>query len=216
MKLKIPTKPSDVTLEQVQKVLLIDKMEDMDEFAKKVHSVAVMCRRTPHEIGQVVLEDLDRIYDNIFAMINKPGDEQLRRYLKYLGREYAFIEDVRDMETGAFIDIDQMTQQDKYAENLHKIMAVLYRPVDAKLGDRYRLKSYVKEDPKEREQRQAIFLQEMTYDVVKGAAGFFLLVTQKCLSILDDSFQVPGVETLMRMIRGGGINLFTQSQDTAS
>ncbi|GAH14234.1 unnamed protein product, partial [marine sediment metagenome] len=40
----------------------------------------------------------------------------------------SFIEDVRDMETGAFVDIDTMTKGDEYAANLHKIMAILYRP----------------------------------------------------------------------------------------
>ncbi len=216
MKIKYPTKTSEITLEQVQKVLLIDKNEDIDEFAKKVHSVAIMTKRTPHEVGQIMLEDLDMIYDRVFGMTSRGGTEPLVRYVKYLNREYAFEPDVRDMETGAFVDIDQMTKQDQYAQNLHKIMAVLYRPVDAKLNDRYRLKSYAKEDPKDREQRQAIFLKHMTFDVVRGAASFFLLVTQKCLGISSDSFQLPGTETLMRMIHGDGTTSSMQSQDAAS
>jgi len=216
MKLTIPTKTSEITLEQVQKVLLIDKNPDIDEFAKKIHIVAIMCNRTAQEIAQITLEDLDRVYDKVFSMTSRGGTEPLVRYVKYLGRDYAFIEDVRDMETGAFIDIDQMTQQDKYAENLHKIMAVLYRPIDAKYGDRYRLKSYAKEDPKDREQRQAIFLKHMTFDVVRGAASFFLLVTQKCLSILNDSFQVPGTQTILNMIRGAGITSSMLFQEETS
>jgi hypothetical protein len=205
MKLTVPTKLSDITLEQVQKVLLIQANEDIDEFASKVHSVAVLTNRTPSEIGQVHLTDLDKTYNNVMAMISGLGAAPLTRVVKYLGREYAFIEDVRDMETGAFIDIDQMATGDAYAANLHKIMAILYRPVDAQIGDRYRLKSYVKEDAKEREQRQHIFLKHMTFDVVRGAAGFFLLVTRKSLNILDDSFPHRTVTAALQKIRGGGI-----------
>jgi hypothetical protein len=92
-------------------------------------------------------------------------------------------------------------------------MAVLYRPIDAKIGDRYRLKSYVKEDPKEREERQAIFLKHMPFDVVRGAAGFFLLVTQKCLNIFDDSFPRLPALTVEATMRGAGITSFTQLAD---
>lgn len=205
MKLKIPTELSDITLEQVQKVLLIDENPEIEAFPKMVHSVAVMTGRTPHEIGQVIYADLEKIHDRVFHMINGGGSAPLIQKVNYLGREYGFIEDVRDMETGAFVDIDQMAKEKTYAANLHKIMAVLYRPIDAQIGDRYRLKSYVNEHPKEREERQAIFLKHMTLDVVRGATGFFLLVTQRCLNICDNSFpQLPGL-TVERTIRGAGI-----------
>lgn len=212
MKLRIPTELKDITLEQVQKVLLLDLNPDIEEFPKKVHAVAIMTGRTPAEISEIALPDLEHNYDRIFAMINGLKNAPLTRYVKYLNREYAFIEDIRDMETGAFVDIDEMAKKDNYAANLHKIMAILYRPIDAKIGDRYRLKSYVKEDPKEREERQAIFLKHMTFDVVRGAAGFFLLVTQKCLNILDDSFPRLPELTVESTMRGAGITSFTQLQ----
>jgi len=216
MRLKIPNKLEDVTLEQVQKVLLIDKNPDIDEFARKVHSIAILTGRTPAEISQIRYVDLENIYTKLFDMINGRGSAPLIQSIKYLGRTYAFIEDVRDMETGAFIDIDEMAKPENYAANLHKIMAVLYREVDAKIGNRYRLKSYVKEDQKEREERQAIFLKHMTLDVVRGAAGFFLLVTQRCLGILDGSFpQLPQM-TVEAVMRGAGITSFTEWLDVNS
>lgn len=205
MRLKIPTELQDITLDQVQRVLLIDQNKDIEDFAKMVHSVAIMTNKKAAEIGQVRYEDLEGIYNRIFNMINGEGTAALQRTVRYLNREYAFIEDVRDMETGAFVDIDEMAKPENYASNLHKIMAVLYRPIDAQIGERYRLKSYVKEDPKEREQRQAIFLKHMTFDVVRGAAGFFLLVTQKCLGILDGSFPQLPTLTVEAVIRGAGI-----------
>jgi hypothetical protein len=211
MKLKnVPTQLSDITLEQAQKVLLLDQNPDMEDFPKMVHSVAIMTGHTPHEIGQVHLVDLENVYNRIFSMIEGGGLEApLRRHVNYLGREYAFIEDVRDMETGAFVDIDEMVKDDRYAENLHKIMAVLYRPVDAKIGKRYKLTSYVKEHPKDREERQAVFLKHMTLDVVRGAAGFFLAVMLKSLNISGNSFPTKRVGTEMTAILGGGITSFT-------
>ena len=211
MKLKVPTELKDISLDQVQQVLLIDQNEQIEPFAKRVHSVAILTRRSSAEIGLVALPDLNKIYDRLFAMINGLGSAPLTRKIKYRNREYGFIEDVRDMETGAFVDIDEMCKNDKYAANLHKIMAILYRPIDAEIGGRYRLKSYVKEDQREREERQKIFLNDMTFDIVRGAAGFFLLVTQRCLSISDDSF--PRVRNLTPPtgIRGVGTTSYTPS-----
>jgi len=206
MKLTVPKELKDITLEQTQKVLLLDQNPDMDDFPKMVHSVAIMTGRTPQEIAEVHFDDLQNTYNRIFSMIEGGGLEApLRRHVKYLGREYAFIEDVRDMETGAFVDIDEMVKGDKYAENLHKIMAVLYRPVDAQIGNRYRLKSYVKEHPRERAERQAVFLKHMTLDVVRGAAGFFLAVMQKSLNISDNSFPMEKLRKETKSILGVGI-----------
>ena len=144
MKLNIPSELSDITLEQAQRVLLIDQNPDIEDFPKMVHSVAIMTGRTTSEIGEVHMGDLENIYNTIFSMIEGGGVEApLKRHIKYQGRKYAFIEDVRDMETGAFIDIDQMTKNEKYAENLNKFMSVFYRPIDANIGKSYRLKSYV-------------------------------------------------------------------------
>ena len=206
MKLKIPTELSDITLEQAQKVLLIDQNPDIEEFPKMVHSVAIMTGRTASEVGEVHFGDLEPIYNRIFGMIEGHGmDAPLQRHIRYLGRDYAFIEDVRDMETGAFVDIDQMTKADQYAENLHKIMAILYRPVDAKIGKHYRLKSYVKEHPKDREERQKIFLKHMTFDVVRGAAGFFLRVMERSLNISKNTIPMHRVRTEVNRIIGDGI-----------
>jgi hypothetical protein len=211
MKLKIPTELNEITLDQVQRALLVEENEDISPFAKKVHFVSIMTGVSVQEIGLVTLEDLDRIYNRINEMVNGANTEPLKRFVKYLGREYAFIEDVRDMETGAFVDADQLAEGNGYAKNLHKIMAILYRPMDAKLGDNYRLKSYVKESNKEREQRQAIFLQYMTLDVVRGATSFFLLATQKSLNISGGLFPVLDRTIVRRMMAGAGTDSFTPS-----
>lgn len=201
MRVKIPKDLSSVKLDTVQRALLIDKNTDMSDFAKKVHSVALFTDRTPHEISQVALLDLDKLYYKIHMVLNVDMQMPLQRFIDYDGHRFAFIEDIRDMETGAFIDIDYMAQPEHYAGNLHKIMAVLYRPIDAQWGSRYRLKSYVKEDSRSREERSALFLKHMTFDVVRGASSFFLQNIQRCLKLseglsLHRSIQIMGQEIL--------------------
>ena len=217
VKLMVPKKLHDITLEKVQSVLLLDQNKEMSEFARKVHAVAIMCEASPLEVGIITPEKLDEIYEKLYAMINGTySDEPLKRKVKYLGREYGFIEDVRDMETGAFVDIDQMCSGENYASNLHKIMAILYRPIEAELRGRYRLRSYVREDAGERAERQHIFLKHMTLEEVRGATGFFLLVTQRCCGILGSSFPRLNSLNLEEVIAGAGITSSMPSQEDNS
>jgi len=216
MKIRIPSELSEIRLEQIQRIRLINENPELSDFAKKVHSVSIMADRTPTEMAMVRIEDLDDVFGNVMSLFDGQQNEPLQRIVKYLNREYAFIEDVRDMETGAFVDADQMTKDDGYYENLHKIMAILYRPIEAKIGKGYRLKSYVKESERERKERQAVFLKHMTYDVVRGATGFFLRGVQRSLGIFDNSF--PVVPKLMegQQIHGAGTISFTPYQGEAS
>lgn len=210
MKLRIPSELKDITLEQAQRVLLIDQNDQIAPFPKKVHSLAILTGSTAQDISCLRIADLDDLYDRLFGMINGQATTPLQRFVKYQGREYGFIEDIRDIETGAFVDIDHMSQEENYAESLHKIMAVLYRPIEAKLGNKYRLRSYVKEDVSEREGRQALFLKHMTLDVVKGATGFFLPVMQSCLNISEGSFPRQAIAKMIIEAVGAGTISSTQ------
>ena len=182
MKINVPSSLHEITLEMVQRILLIEKSGELSELARKVHSVAILTGLSTNTVAIFDLKDLDKVYAQMYALLDMGPTVPLKRFVKYQGREYAFIEDVRDMETGAFIDLDEMTKNDMYAENLHKIMAVLYRPIDRRAGDNYTLKSYVTERLRDKEERQKIFLSQMTYDVVRGAVGFFLLGGQMRLN----------------------------------
>lgn len=174
MKLTIPTELSELSLEQVQKILLVESNEEIGALSKRLHTVMIMTGASSDEVSRIPHGQVLEITQRLYTLMDTKTDIPLQRHVSYLNRKYAFIEDVRDMETGAFIDLDEMTKDGKYIENLHKIMAILYRPINKKLGEDYELKSYVTERTRDREERQAVFLKHMTYDVVRGAVGFFL------------------------------------------
>jgi hypothetical protein len=216
MKVKVPTKPADITLEMAQKIMLIDNNNEIEPFAKKVHTVAIVTGLSATEAAAISIFDLDRIYNATEALIGSIDSTRMQTRVKYLGREYGFIEDVRDMETGAFVDIDEMSRPETYAENLHKIMAILYRPIDAEIGGRYRLQSYVKEDPRERAERQAIFLKHMTMDVVQSAAAFFLRIMQGSYDITKNLYLRPDqLKAAKQMFGVGSISSMRSPEETS-
>lgn len=58
---------------------------------------------------------------------------------KHKGIEYGFIPNLDKITTGEYIDLDYL-QSDE--ESLHKVMAILYRPVDKKYKGTYTIKKY--------------------------------------------------------------------------
>ena len=98
---------------------------------------------------------------------------QFERVIKIGGVKYGLEPSINDMEGGAFFDLDSLVQGGNIDQNLHKILAVLYRPIIMKIGSRYEIKSYVKEKHYERDQREQIFLHEFDYHKALGVVDFF-------------------------------------------
>ena len=55
------------------------------------------------------------------------------------GQEFGFIPSLEDITYGEFVDLDSYLTDTK---NLHRTMAVLYRPVIQKAGKRYDIEPY--------------------------------------------------------------------------
>lgn len=202
-----------MTLEQVQKVLLLEQREDISDLALRMHTIAILTGEPADRVARIRQGEIDRVYRECMKAVTDTATVPLQRFVKILGREYAFIEDVRDMETGAFIDLDEMSKEGAYAANLHKIMAVLYRPIEKRLGDDYQLRSYVTERLRLKEERQAIFLKHMTYDIVRGAVGFFLHGGLMLSATSSVSWHSQQVRQSLLLRYGDGTTLFTASQE---
>jgi len=97
---------------------------------------------------------------------------QFNRIIKINKVKYGLDPSIKDMEGGAFFDLDKLVQ-DNIELNLHKIIAILYRPITIKIGSRYEVKSYVDESTAELEEREKIFLHEFNYHEALGVVDFF-------------------------------------------
>ena len=88
------------------------------------------------------------------------------------GVKYGLEPSIEDMETGAFLDVDKLVQGE-IDQSLHKVIAILYRPVTLQIGKRYEIESYVDEKSYVTEQRAELFLQEFEYKKALGILNFF-------------------------------------------
>ena len=86
--------------------------------------------------------------------------------------EYGLIPNLAKAETGAFIDLLELFADQ--ANSLHKIMAILYRPVVSRTGSLYNISTYSDEDERATAERADIFLKHMPYGVVRSVVNFTL------------------------------------------
>jgi hypothetical protein len=129
---------------------------------------------------------------------------QLVQRFKMNGVEYGFIPDLDDMSLGEYIDLDTYLGD---WENIHRAMAVLYRPIKNKSGNRYNIKDY---DGKGFED-----MKDMPLDAVLSSIVFFynlgIELSKAMMNYLETTEEEALTEYLNSQQNGVGINQFTHS-----
>jgi len=129
---------------------------------------------------------------------------QLVTKFKMKGVEYGFIPKLDDISLGEYIDLDAFLGD---WENMHRAMAVLYRPIDTKYGDKYSIKDYVAGDGE--------MMKDMPLDAVISSIIFFyhlgIDLSQAMMNYLEEQEETSLVQYLNSEQSGVGINQFTHS-----
>lgn len=92
---------------------------------------------------------------------------------EFKGKLYGLETDLTKLNFGGWIDLELFISMG-FNENLNKIVALYYRPIQAQLGKTYVLEPYDTDDCLKRAEE---FL-ELPFDVVSGASVFFLTFTK--------------------------------------
>ena len=80
------------------------------------------------------------------------------------GKEYGFIPKLEDMSFGEYVDLDTYVGD---FENIHRAMAVLYRPITQKYNDKYLIEEYEGDDNE--------IMKDMPMDAVLSSIIFFTI-----------------------------------------
>jgi hypothetical protein len=102
---------------------------------------------------------------------------QLKEIIKINGKLYGFDPHPEDMEHGAYSDICALAGAVEDADNVARIMAIMYRPITTRgiIKKRvYSIDSYVKESKQSFEDRVKLFNKELTAVEFIGVLSFFL------------------------------------------
>ena len=164
IQIEVPTSLEDITLGQYQRYMKIVDQNESDEASDFVNKklVEIFCNINLNEVDAIPIVDFNRI----LGILSEAFKEKfsLIRHFELGGVEMGFIPKLDDMSLGEYVDIEATISD---WQNIHKAMSVLYRPVNAKMKDKYTIAPY---KPSEDLQQ---WMKEMPLSAVMSCMVFF-------------------------------------------
>ena len=147
IKVQIPTQLNEITLKQYQSYIgIVDQWRSIeDSGADNSDSEMFYLLKTlelftgiNYEDGlKLRITDVKKTVEKLEGLLTLKPD--LVKTFKLGDTEFGFIPKLDDMTFGEYVDIDSSLGN---WEEMHKCMAVLYRPIKKKVGDLYVIKDY--------------------------------------------------------------------------
>jgi hypothetical protein len=174
VKISIPTSLSEVKLSQYQKFVKIASENEEGTFLNQ-KMVQIFCNVDLMIVAKMKQQDLNYAVTKISDLFKKIPELVTKFTLN--GTEFGFIPNLNDMSSGEYMDLDGYITD---WEDSHKSMAILYRPIKQKLGNKYLIEAYEGSD-KYSEQ-----MLDAPMDVVLSSKVFFWTLGRELLKSTMD------------------------------
>jgi len=205
----IPENLSEITLGQYQRYIKIQselleggELDQKKEEFLMLKLIEIFCNVRGDYVLKMRPSDIISINNILTDMLNI--NPNLVMSFKMKGKEYGFIPNLEDMSFGEYVDLDNYLSD---WDNMHKAMAVLYRPIKQKLGQKYIINDYEVSDGEH--------LKEMPLDAVLGSVIFFynlgIALSKNILKSLEEQQETNLVEYISSDKNGVGISQYTHS-----
>ena len=162
----------EVTLEKWQQ-LVSGKGKTKTEEAKE--TIKALTTFPVKLIDEMALSDVAQIFEKLSKL---QVEGKLKKVFKIDEIEYGFLPDLDEITLGEYADIEQYIKNG-LETNIHKIMAILFRPVTSKEGKLYSIEAY--KDGRERAEK---FKKKMNAKQVQQSLVFFWSLGKEFVKIL--------------------------------
>jgi len=187
MKVTIPENLKDITLEQFQKYDALNKRENISDLEYNKRCISIFTNLPYRDITNIKNTDYEGLLLDIAKALQTPAPFQNRFTLNDI--EYGFIPNLDKITQGEWVDMGEYQTEVK---DYNKLMAILFRKVTKidKFGN-YDIEPY--EGTKDRSE----VFKDMPMNIVNGALGFFLTLSQE----LETAIQKSTMEELAKAQR---------------
>ena len=185
--LTIPFSLSQITLGQYQDYLkVLEKWDKEDKVYLQMKILQIFCKMSPEDVQKISLKDYQDTIEHINELFEYDTATLIRRF-KLTGSdgeggertvEFGFIPKLDDISFGEYIDLE--TYIGKW-DDMHKAMAVLFRPIAKSTKGYYLIEDY------EGSSKYAEAMRDMPVDVALSATVFFYRLGIKLQSYIADS-----------------------------
>ena len=140
VKITVPDSLKDIPLhkyQKFQKVLDVNKEASLNDLFIQEKILQIFCDLPLSDALKYRKSDIDKITEMVAKTLEQKPD--LVQSFTIGETEFGFIPKLEDMTFGEYIDLDNSIGD---IQNLHKAMAVLYRPIKQKIKDKYLIEEY--------------------------------------------------------------------------
>lgn len=197
LEINVPTKMQDITLEQYQKFLKECTDESLSEEKIAIKMLEIFCGLPIDNTLQLRMSDVFSVCEQINTALNEKPP--LISRWKFDKLEFGFIPQLDDMTFGEYVDVDTYIVD---WENMHKAMAVLYRPVLQNYKGSYEIEEYKGDTYWE-------LMKQMPLNLVMGCMLFFWNLERDLVKVMRSSLNkkenLTSQEKLTSMLNTVGI-----------
>lgn len=158
LKVTVPTTLSEITLDQYQRFA---RVQGDEEFLTH-KMLEIFCGVPLADLPNVRIKDVSHVSKHIIQMLNEKP--KLTPTFTIGEQKFGFVPELDNITYGEFVDLDTYLQD---VQDMHKTMAVLYRPIVSEVKGRYLIEPY------ESAGKYAELMKAAPMDVVMGASLFF-------------------------------------------
>jgi len=185
----IPQGWHEVTIEQLQELQTLKKEDDDYD----VQLISILCDLDPDLVSRLTVSTYSTILLNLTWINKLPGEANYKPIITVNGNEYGLVK-LSSLTNGEWYSLEEWLNEP--SENIHKILALLYRPLITAINDDYRIvEDYNSIDA---EQRAEVF-KKCNVDEMYGAFVFFYHIEKESIKTIRDYLQIQVVVRGMRV-----------------
>ena len=199
IRIKVPSELKEITLRQYQSyVKVLEQNPTVTQFLKH-KTIEIFCGLELKTIDKLPKNDVDSIYEILRKMI----DEEVASFqqtFKLKGKEFGFIPNFEGITSGEFIDISNYINS---WDSMHRAMAVMFRPIEIKMKERYLIEPYESSDKYANDMLDlpldktlgAVFFLTSSFKILVNGLGVYLTEELKNNPELKQSLEKSGIGT---------------------
>ena len=205
VKVSIPSNASEIKLKDYQRYIKATE-DNEDEHFLTLKLIEIFTGLTLAQVNAMPLNDIEEIANVILKALNE--QPKFQRIFELNGKRYGFIPNLDEISAGEYGDLTSYLQN---IEDLHKAMAVLYRPITKEKGELYSIEPY------EGSSKYSFEMKHAPMDIVISSQVFFYnlgreLTKHILLYLEKETKKDPTLQNLLEK-NGVGTDFFTQLQE---
>jgi hypothetical protein len=151
------------------------------------------------ELRDLPVDQIKFVEVSLSNYILEPKTRDLVTTFELNGITYGLENDWQNMTWGQWVDLEVYSQSDKLTDNIHMLMALLYRPVTNEKGKDYKLEKFKSSKVME---RADMFKNNLPIEMWFGVSTFFLQTLNAYITHIDNSLKAKmKIESYLKPLR---------------